>query len=101
MSGLNNPLHIQKHKVTIKYCVPCDYSEQALQVTRELIRNYQHAISELVFEMSSGGVFEVKVDGEPLFSKKQLKRHSRPGEVFGLFRKFVGQELPLYPHGQN
>jgi selT/selW/selH-like putative selenoprotein len=30
---------------------------------------------------SSGGVFEVKVDGELIFSKKALRRHAEPGEV--------------------
>lgn len=99
MSGLDNPLQIQKHRVTIEYCVPCDYSKQALSVANELIRNYQHAISELAFEMSSGGVFEVKVDGDTLFSKKETKRHPKPGEVFGLFQQYVGKELPLYPRG--
>ncbi len=64
-----------------------------------MIRNYQHAISELTFEMSSGGRFEVKVDGENLFSEKKLKRHPKPGEVFELFQQFVGKELPLYPRG--
>lgn len=33
---------------------------------------------------SSGGVFEVKVDGRLVFSKKQLGRHAQPGEVLGL-----------------
>jgi len=97
MSGLDNPLQIQKHRVTIEYCVPCDYSERALRVAGELIQNYQHAISELVFEMSSGGVLEIKVDGETLFSKKEMKRQPQPGEVFELFQQFVGKELPLYP----
>jgi selenoprotein W-related protein len=30
---------------------------------------------------SSGGVFEVTVNGELVFSKKALKRHAEPGEV--------------------
>jgi selenoprotein W-related protein len=30
---------------------------------------------------SSGGVFDVVVDGTPVFSKKQLRRHAEPGEV--------------------
>jgi selT/selW/selH-like putative selenoprotein len=30
---------------------------------------------------SSGGVFEVKVDGDLIFSKKALRRHAEPGEV--------------------
>jgi selenoprotein W-related protein len=35
---------------------------------------------------SSGGVFEVKVDGELLFSKRALRRHAEPGEVVQLIR---------------
>jgi selT/selW/selH-like putative selenoprotein len=35
---------------------------------------------------SSGGVFEVKLDGDLIFSKKALRRHAEPGEVVGLIR---------------
>jgi len=35
---------------------------------------------------SSGGVFEVEVDGKLVFSKKKLGRHAEPGEVVGLIR---------------
>jgi len=97
MSGLSNPLQIEKHRVAIEYCVPCDYSEQALRVAKELMQSYQHVISELAFEMSSGGVLEVKVDNELLFSTKTLKRNPRPGEVLELFRELVGTEIPVYP----
>jgi len=30
---------------------------------------------------SSGGLFEVAVDGKPVFSKKAVRRHAEPGEV--------------------
>ncbi len=36
---------------------------------------------------SGGGVFEVTVDGELVFSKKALGRHAEPGEVMGLLRE--------------
>jgi selT/selW/selH-like putative selenoprotein len=36
---------------------------------------------------SSGGVFEVNVDGTVVFSKKSAGRHATPGEVLGLIRK--------------
>jgi selT/selW/selH-like putative selenoprotein len=35
---------------------------------------------------SSGGVFEVTVDGDLVFSKRKLKRHAQPGEVMDLIR---------------
>lgn len=45
---------------------------------------------------SSGGVFEVSVNGELVFSKKQLKRHAEPGEVRQAIMKVLE---PLKPPG--
>jgi selT/selW/selH-like putative selenoprotein len=36
---------------------------------------------------SSGGVFEVTVDGKLVFSKRALNRHAKPGEVLELVRQ--------------
>ena len=36
---------------------------------------------------SSGGVFEVTVDGNLVFSKKALRRHAQPGEIMELIRR--------------
>jgi len=36
---------------------------------------------------SSGGVFEVEVDGRRVFSKKALGRHAQPGEVLKLIQQ--------------
>lgn len=42
--------------------------------------------AEVRLVQSSGGVFEVTVDGKLLFSKKALRRHAEPGEVLRLVR---------------
>ena len=44
---------------------------------------------EVVMLPSSGGVFEVAVDGKLVFSKKALNRHAEPGEVVELIRQCV------------
>lgn len=36
---------------------------------------------------SSGGLFEVQVDGNLVFSKKALGRHAEPGEVVRLIEQ--------------
>jgi selenoprotein W-related protein len=41
---------------------------------------------------SSGGVFEVAVDGELVFSKRALGRHAEPGEVVRLIEKHLQRE---------
>jgi selenoprotein W-related protein len=47
---------------------------------------YEHSISSLVVVPSKGGVFEVTVDGDLLFSKKSLGRHAKRGEVMDAIR---------------
>ena len=41
---------------------------------------------------SSGGMFEVTVDGELVFSKHVLGRHAAPGEVLRLIEQRQGKE---------
>jgi len=38
---------------------------------------------------SSGGIFEVEVDGRMVFSKKGARRHAEPGEVVRLVKQAV------------
>jgi predicted Rdx family selenoprotein len=39
---------------------------------------------------SSGGRFEVSVDGIPVYEKSKLRRHAQPGEVISLIRQRIG-----------
>lgn len=39
---------------------------------------------------SSGGVFDVTVDGKLVFSKKALRRHAEPGEVLKAIQQARG-----------
>jgi selenoprotein W-related protein len=50
----------------------------------ELLAEHEHDITELAVVPSSGGVFEVEVDGALAYSKKATGRHAEPGEVLRL-----------------
>ena len=39
---------------------------------------------------SSGGLFEVTVDGKLVFSKKAARRHAEPGEVLRAIQQMTG-----------
>ena len=43
-------------------------------------------IESLMLIPTSGGKFEITVNGELVFSKKTLGRHAEPGEVYGLVK---------------
>ncbi len=52
-----------------------------MSLTAELLDAWETEIESLTLIPSDGGVFEVKVDSELVFSKKALGRHAEPGEV--------------------
>jgi hypothetical protein len=50
---------------------------------------------------SSGGAYEITVNGKLIFSKKNIQmRHAEPGEVFKLFADIVGPDVPRYPEAK-
>jgi selenoprotein W-related protein len=65
----------------------------------DLLHDYQHVISELVVATGSKGIFDVEVDGEMLFSKKQAGRHASDGEVLRLFRERYAASVKVYDRG--
>lgn len=67
-------------------------------MAEELLTTYQHVIEELRLITGHGGVFEVRVNDDLVFSKKTMqKRHAEPGEILALFRELVGPDVPTYP----
>ncbi len=67
-----------------------------MRAAEDLLHDYQHVIDELTFVTGSGGIFDVEVDGEMLYSKKQTGRHAEPGEVLRLFRERIVPDEPVY-----
>jgi selenoprotein W-related protein len=59
----------------------------------ELLNRYQQNIAELTFHPSSGGIFEVTVGDEKVFSKKELGRFAEPGEIMGIIASRQGWNL--------
>jgi len=71
-------------RITIEYCTSWGYDKRAASLAEELRAELPNAAVELI--ASSGGVFEVVVDGRLVFSKKALGRFPEPGEVQRLIR---------------
>lgn len=67
-----------------------------MSAINDLLSSYQHVISETRLLHGSGGIFDVAVDGEMLYSKFDMGRHANPGEVLDLFREKYGVGVPEY-----
>jgi selenoprotein W-related protein len=55
----------------------------------ELLKTHEREIERIALFPSDGGVFEVVVNGELIYSKKHTGRHANPGEVKALLQKFL------------
>ena len=60
-----------------------------MSLAGDLVREFEHEIESVALLPSDGGRFEVSVNGDLVFSKKQLGRHAEAGEVAGIVRKLV------------
>jgi selenoprotein W-related protein len=67
---------------------------RAVGLTDELLANWAPAIKGIQLIPSSGGRFEVILDGDLIYSKATLKRHAEPGEVARLVEERIGPPLP-------
>ena len=82
------------HALEIEFCIPCDFRPQALGLAKEVIDQWADRLAEIRLVPSSGGRFEVTLDGELIFSKARLERHAEPGELSRLIGDRIGEPTP-------
>ncbi len=51
--------------------------------------SYQHLVSEVTLVPGGGGVFDVVVDGDNIYSKHRTGRQANQGEVLAAFEAIV------------
>lgn len=67
-----------------------------MSAANDILSRYQHIVRSLTFTTGSKGVFEVKVDGKPIYSKATTGRHAGAGEVLDLFVEAYGRGVRPY-----
>jgi len=72
-------------KVSIEYCSVWNYLPRASSLEVELKSKFDHVNIELI--SSGGGVFEVTLNNDLIFSKRALDRFPDDGEIEKLIRQ--------------
>ncbi|MCD6426005.1 MAG: Rdx family protein [Anaerolineales bacterium] len=52
-------------------------------------KQYPDIVSDIELIESAGGAFEIRVDGELIYSKLETGRHAAPPEILGLFKAYI------------
>ncbi len=73
-------------RVEIRYCTQCRFMLRAAYLAQELLTSFEKELAEVALVPSTGGIFEVALDGETLASNRDTKRMPEAGEVKRLLR---------------
>ncbi|MCS6784516.1 MAG: Rdx family protein [Candidatus Caldarchaeum sp.] len=70
--------------VKILYCVPCGHLPQALDLAKALLARYGQSLNKnfsVTLDTTDGGIFEVHIDNQLVFSRHQQRRFPTQEEI--------------------
>ena len=70
-----------RHRVEIEYCTQCRWMLRAAWLAQELLTTFEADLSEVALVPGKGGVFEVRVDSETIWSHRVERRFAQPKEL--------------------
>lgn len=85
----------EKPTVSITYCTVCNFLPRAAWLAQELLAAHGGDLAGVLLLPSRGGVFEVRIDDELVFSQKRAGRFPEPRELKDSLRARLG--LPPAP----
>jgi selenoprotein W-related protein len=64
-----------------------------VSLANEVLSRWAPIMRTVDLVSGTSGRFEISLDGQLVFSKKQLGRFPKPGEIAGIFEKKLGPPL--------
>ncbi len=84
-----------KPRLEIQYCTQCRWLLRAAWMAQELLTTFEMELGEVVLVPGTGGIFEVRVDGETIWSRKQEGRFPESKELKQLVRDRIAPDKDL------
>jgi selenoprotein W-related protein len=86
---------IMAPRLEIEYCLRCRWLLRAAWLAQELLTTFEKELGEVALVPGTNGIFEVRLEGEMLFSRRQHGRFPESKEVKQLVRDRIAPEKPL------
>ena len=83
------------HTVDIHYCTGCRWLLRSAWMAQELLTTFEDEIGELALHPGTGGIFEVYVDGERVWSRKDMGGFPEITQLKQLVRDKVSPDRSL------
>lgn len=84
-----------KPRIEIEYCTQCRWLLRAAWLAQELLTTFESELGGVTLIPGTGGVFEIRLDGVRLFSRKQHERFPESKELKQLVRDRIAPAKDL------
>jgi len=82
-------------RIEIVYCTQCHWLLRAAWMAQELLATFETELAEVALVPGMGGIFEVRVDGVTIFSRKEQGRFPESKELKQLIRDRISPDKKL------
>ena len=82
-------------QVEIEYCTQCRWLLRAAWTAQELLTTFEAELARVALVPGIGGVFDVRLDGEVIFSRRVEGRFPEMKELKQLIRDRIAPERDL------
>jgi selenoprotein W-related protein len=83
------------HGIEINYCTQCRWLLRASWMAQELLSTFDGDIESLTLKPGTGGVFDIRLDGQMLWSRKEHGRFPEITELKQLLRDRIDPQRDL------
>jgi selenoprotein W-related protein len=73
-------------RLEIEYCTKCRFQLRAAWLAQEFLATFEQELGEVALLPGSGGIFEVRLNGESIASNRESKKMPELSEVKRLVR---------------
>ncbi len=86
---------MQNTRLEIEYCTQCRWLLRAAWLAQELLTTFESDITSLSLVPGTAGIFEVRLNGEVIFSRKEQSRFPESKELKQLVRDRIDPDRDL------
>lgn len=83
------------HQVKIEYCTQCRWLLRAAWMMQELLTTFEQDLQSVALVPGTGGIFEVRLNGDMLYSRKEKGRFPESKELKQLIRDQIDSDRDL------
>lgn len=91
---------MQRYEIEIEYCTQCRWLLRSAWLMQELLTTFEQDLHRVSLVPGTGGIFEIRLNGELLFSRKQAQRFPEAKEIKQLVRDKIDPQRSL-GHSDN